>query len=92
MSCDYEGSESQPVWVNAVCDGLMGSPGGRGECELVQLCANSLRSRSGDSFIVLFYIKLKCHHHISSVQSPRFKMDTNVCTHICPSRETCSVM
>lgn len=57
MSCDYEGSESQPVWVNGVCDGLMGSPGGRGECELVQLC-------------VLFYIKLKCHHHIS-VQSPR---------------------
>lgn len=48
MSWDYEGSESQPVWVNAVCDGLMGSPGGRGERELVQLCANSLRSRSGD--------------------------------------------
>lgn len=56
MSCDYEGSESQPVWVNAVCDGLTGSPGRRGERELMQLCANSLHSRSGD--------------HMSSVQSP----------------------
>lgn len=32
MSCDYEGSESQPVWVNTMC--VMGSPGGRGEREL----------------------------------------------------------
>lgn len=65
--------------VNAVCDRLMGSPGGRGERELVQLCANSLRSRSGD--------------HISSVQSP-WLFDGYKCVYpyICPSRETCSVM